>query len=80
MEGKCSLENTSSYKEINHGHIVVTRNLTSRHMRCDNICPRCGEPYESVTHVTFEYSLALQAWVLAATLSHLILSCFQHIY
>ena len=36
-------------------------------MRCDNYCPRCGEPEESVTHAIFECPLDLQVWVLSAT-------------
>nr|VDD24936.1 unnamed protein product [Brassica oleracea] len=36
-------------------------------MRCDNYCPRCGEPEESVTHSIFECPPALQAWSLSAT-------------
>uniref|UniRef100_M4DXV4 CCHC-type domain-containing protein n=1 Tax=Brassica campestris TaxID=3711 RepID=M4DXV4_BRACM len=38
-----------------------------RNMRCDNYCPRCGEPDESVTHAIFEGAPALQAWSLSAT-------------
>ena len=49
------------------GHVAVTRNLIRRNMRCDNYCPRCGEPKESVTHAIFECLLALQAWSLSAT-------------
>ena len=49
------------------GHVVVTRNLIRRNMRCDNYCPRCGEPEESVTHAIFECPQALQAWALSAT-------------
>ena len=36
-------------------------------MRCDNCCPRCGEPEESVTLAIFECPTALQAWSLSAT-------------
>ena len=36
-------------------------------MRCDNYCPRCGEPEEFVTHAIFECRPALQAWSLSAT-------------
>ncbi|XP_048635018.1 uncharacterized protein LOC125608629 [Brassica napus] len=34
--------------------VAVTKNLVRRKMRCDNYCPRCGEPEESVTHAIFE--------------------------
>ena len=36
-------------------------------MRCDNYCPRCGEPVENVTHAIFECPPALQAWALSST-------------
>ena len=36
-------------------------------MRCNNYCPRCGEPEETVTHVIFVCPLALQAWTLSST-------------
>ena len=49
------------------GHVAVTRNLARRNMRCDNYCPRCGEPEESVTHAIFECPPALQAWSLSST-------------
>lgn len=35
-------------------HVTVTRNLSRRNMRCDNYCPRCGEPKETVTDAIFE--------------------------
>ncbi|XP_048611438.1 uncharacterized protein LOC125585795 [Brassica napus] len=41
--------------------VAVTRNLVRRNMRCDNYCPRCGAPEETVTHVIFECPPALQA-------------------
>uniref|UniRef100_A0A0D3CGG4 Reverse transcriptase zinc-binding domain-containing protein n=1 Tax=Brassica oleracea var. oleracea TaxID=109376 RepID=A0A0D3CGG4_BRAOL len=47
--------------------VAATRNLVRCNMRCDNYCPRCGEPEESVTHAIFECSLALQAWSLSTT-------------
>ena len=43
------------------GQIAVTRNLVRRNMRCDNYCPRCGAPEETVTHAIFECPPALQA-------------------
>ena len=43
------------------GQLAVTKNLVRRNMRCDNYCPRCGEPEETVTHAIFECPLALQA-------------------
>ena len=46
------------------GHAAVTRNLVRRNMRCDNYCPRCGEPDESVTHAIFECP---PVWSLSAT-------------
>ena len=49
------------------GHVAVTRNLARRNMRCDNYCPRCGEPEELVTHAIFECPPALQAWSLSST-------------
>ncbi|XP_056864149.1 uncharacterized protein LOC130511259 [Raphanus sativus] len=36
-------------------------------MKCDNYCPRCGEPEESVTHAIFEYPPALQVWLHSST-------------
>lgn len=51
-------------------NLIVARNLTRR-MRCDNICPRCRESDESVSHVIFEFPPAIQVWALAATPSHL---------
>uniref|UniRef100_A0A0D3D612 Reverse transcriptase zinc-binding domain-containing protein n=1 Tax=Brassica oleracea var. oleracea TaxID=109376 RepID=A0A0D3D612_BRAOL len=36
------------------GKVAVTRNLVRRNMRCDNYCPRCGVPEETVTHAIFE--------------------------
>ena len=36
-------------------------------MKCDNYCPRCGEPEESVTHAIFECPPALQVWALSST-------------
>ena len=47
--------------------VDVTRNLVHRNMRCDNYCPRCGEPEETVTHVIFKCPPALQAWALSST-------------
>ena len=47
--------------------IAVARNLIRRNMRCDNYCPRCGEPEENVTHTIFECPPALQAWALSST-------------
>lgn len=49
------------------GHVAVTRNLARRNMRCDNYCPRCGEPEESVTHAIFKCPPALQTWSLSST-------------
>lgn len=49
------------------GHVAVTKNLTKHNMRCDNYCPRCREPEESVTHAIFECPSALQFWALSAT-------------
>ncbi|XP_056846710.1 uncharacterized protein LOC130497708 [Raphanus sativus] len=49
------------------GHVAVTRNLVRRNMRCDNYCPRCGEPEESVTHAIFECPPALQVWLHSST-------------
>ena len=49
------------------GKVAVTRNLVRHNMRCDNYCPRCGEPEETVTHAMFECPPALQAWALSST-------------
>ena len=49
------------------GQVAVTRNLIRRNMRCENYCPRCGEPEETVTHAIFECPPALQAWALSST-------------
>nr|VDD54831.1 unnamed protein product [Brassica oleracea] len=49
------------------GHVAVTKNLVRRNMRCDNYCPRYGEPEESVTHAIFECPPALKAWSLSST-------------
>ena len=43
------------------------RNRVWRNMKCDNYCPRCGEPEEFITHSIFECPPALQAWSLSAT-------------
>ena len=48
-------------------HVAVTKNLIRRNMRCDNYCPRCGEPEEYVTHAIFECPPALQVWALSST-------------
>lgn len=48
-------------------HVAVTKNLTRRNMRCDNCCPRCGEPEESVINAIFDCPPALQIWVLSST-------------
>ncbi|XP_018473859.1 uncharacterized protein LOC108845090 [Raphanus sativus] len=45
----------------------ITRNLVRRNMRCDNYCPRFGEPEESVTHAIFECPPALQVWLHSST-------------
>ena len=47
--------------------VAVTKNLIRRNMRCDNYCPRCGEPEESATHAIFQCPPALQAWSLSTT-------------
>ncbi|KAL0722819.1 hypothetical protein Bca4012_037418 [Brassica carinata] len=49
------------------GHVAVTRNLIQRNMRCDNYCPRYGEPEEYVVHAVFECPPALQVWSLSAS-------------
>ena len=49
------------------GQVAVTKNLVRRNMRCDNYCPRCGTPEETVTHVIFECPPALQACELSST-------------
>ena len=36
-------------------------------MRCDDYCPRCGEPEEYVTHAIFECPPAIQVWSLSVT-------------
>ena len=48
-------------------YVAVTKNLIRHNMRCDNYCPRCGEPEESVTHAIFECPPALQVWALSST-------------
>ena len=48
-------------------HVAVTKNLIRRNMRCDNYCPRCREPEESVTHAIFECSSTLQVCTLSST-------------
>ena len=53
--------------QIISGHVAITRNLVRRNMRCDNYCPRCGVPEETVTHAIFECPPALQAWELSST-------------
>ena len=49
------------------GQLAVTSNLTYRHMRCDNYCPRCGAGDETINHTIFECPPALQTWAHAAT-------------
>ena len=39
-------------------------------MRCDNYCPRCGEPKETVTHAIFECPPAWQVWSPSTTPSN----------
>lgn len=36
-------------------------------MRCDDSCPKCKEPDESVTHTIFKCPPALQVWASLAT-------------
>lgn len=50
--------------------MLLSWSLNHFYMQCDNICMRCGEPDESVTHAIFECPPALQAWTLATTPSH----------
>lgn len=49
------------------GQLAVTSNLTHRHMRCDNHCPRCGVDDETMNHAIFECPPALQTWAHAET-------------
>ena len=49
------------------GQLAVTSNLTHRHMRCDNYCPRCGADDETVTHAIFECPPVVQTWAHAST-------------
>ncbi|XP_056841698.1 uncharacterized protein LOC130494888 [Raphanus sativus] len=49
------------------GQVAVTRNLVRRNIRCDNYCPRCGEPEKSVTHAIFECPPAMQVWLHSTT-------------
>lgn len=49
------------------GQLAVTSNLTNRHIRCDNHCPRCGADDETINHAIFECPPALQTWAHAAT-------------
>lgn len=48
-------------------YLAVTGNLTRRHMRCDNYCPKYGVEDDTVNHAIFECSPALQAWAHAST-------------
>ena len=50
-------------------HVAITRNLIHRNMLCDNYCPSCGEPEETVTYAIFECPPALQAWALSSSTS-----------
>lgn len=52
------------------GQEVMTSNLSHRHTRCDNHCPRCGADEENIHHVIFECMPALQTWALAGTPTH----------
>ena len=54
-------------RQLISGQVAVTKNLVRRNMRCDNYCPRCGEPEETVTHPIFECPPALQEWALSST-------------
>lgn len=49
------------------GQLAVTSNLTHRHMRCDNHCPRCGAKDETINHALFECPPALQTCANATT-------------
>lgn len=40
---------THLISKITTRHIALTNNLTRCYIRCDNHCPRCGEPDESMT-------------------------------
>ena len=51
-----------------------------RNMRCNNYCPRCGEPKEYVTHAIFECLPALQAWSLSAAPTSLDIFLVPSIY
>ncbi|CAA7014949.1 unnamed protein product [Microthlaspi erraticum] len=53
--------------QIISGYLAVTKNLIHRGMRCDNNCPRCGAPEETINHAIFECPPALQTWALATT-------------
>ena len=53
LEGECATKDLSSYMALISGHVAITRNLVRRNMRCDNYCPRCGAPEETVTHAIF---------------------------
>ena len=47
--------------------LAVTSNLTHRHIRCDNYCPRCGADDETINHAIFECPPSVQTWVHAST-------------
>ena len=47
--------------------LAVTTNLTHRHIRCDNYCPRCGADDETINHAIFECPPAVQTWSHAST-------------
>ncbi|CAA7045965.1 unnamed protein product [Microthlaspi erraticum] len=55
--------------QIISGYLAVTKNLNHRGMRCDNHCPRCGAPEETINHAIFECPPALQTWALAPILT-----------
>ena len=59
MEDKSSTKSHFIWQTIS-GQLAVTNNLTHRHMRCDNHCPRCGADDETINHAIFECPPALQ--------------------
>lgn len=46
---------------MNNG-LPVKRNLVQRGIRCDPLCPRCGNHIESISHTFMQCSWVQRVW------------------
>ncbi|KAL1191046.1 putative ribonuclease H protein [Cardamine amara subsp. amara] len=58
--------------QIASGTLAVTSRLNHRGVKCDSICQRCGLKEETINHVFFECSSAVQTWTLSKVSSSII--------